>query len=157
MTYEKIFDLMLKRNQAFDYGKYLDRRKNNKNTKNDSDYVEEDEEEEEEEDEEIECKDLKDKEKKEETKIVNSSFIFSFSNKKIFKKDISVNANKYNGPNFYSKDFYDISINSSMDKGETSSKIGYVNEYSNLFSEKFSKNYIQWNIKELEVYKIIYI
>ena len=46
-----------------------------------------------------------------------------------------------------------------MDKGETSSKIGYVNEYSNLFSQKFSfkRNYIQWDIKELEVYKIIYI
>ena len=91
-----------------------------------------------------------------------SNFIFSFNYKEKSKDKIAFDFSSYSGPNFKSHDYNEIYFNSSLDKGLTSiieyDDFREINSKSIIFDNKLSyycKR--EWNVNELEVFKITYI
>ena len=105
-----------------------------------------------------------------------SNFIFSFNYNNKSKDKISFDYNSYYGPNFKSHYYNEIYFSGSLDKGLTGT-IQNINELAGDLILPLTKNQIlqgvsksiifndtiryydkrEWNVKELEVYKITYI
>ena len=85
-----------------------------------------------------------------------SSFIFNYNGKYQAKDDKDcIYCDPNYGPTFGTSSFYEILFDNSLDNGETLG--GHCDNYTFFNNKKTSYEKIDWCVKELEVYKIIYI
>jgi hypothetical protein len=85
-----------------------------------------------------------------------SSFIFNYNGKYQAKDDKDcIYCDPNYGPTFGASSYYEILFDNSLDNGETLG--GHYENYTFFNNRKTSYDKIDWNVKELEVYKIIYI
>lgn len=86
----------------------------------------------------------------------NSTFIFNYNGKyKVKENKDCIYCDPDYGPTFGKSPYYEILFDNSLDKGETQG--GNFENYSFFNNKKSVYENIKWDVKEIEVYKIIYI